>query len=273
MSTTTTARARRRARVLERPPFRCFHAQVTRTEPVTPRMRRITVTAEGLRAFPQLGPDQWFRLFLPQPGQQRPVLPVAEDWWKEICAMPEDVRPILRNYTVRAARPEVDEIDVDFVQHGDEGPATRWAAAARPGDWIGMLGQTAPYQPAPDTDWQLIIGDDTALPAIGRIVEALPAGVRAHVYVEVADEQARQDLRSSGDVQVTWLPRGLAAEPGGLMLDALRGAELPATRPYAWIAGESGMVTAARRHLVSERGVPKDAIEFIGYWRHGAAAY
>ncbi|MGH3453207.1 MAG: siderophore-interacting protein, partial [Nocardioidaceae bacterium] len=146
---------------------RCVHAQVVQTKQLTPDLKRVTIAADELRRFPWHGPDQWFRLFLPREGQLRPVLPTrADDWWPQIVAMPDEIRPWVRNYTVRYLRPELGELDIDFVLHGDVGPASSWALRAEAGDWVGLLDQTAPYDPPAGTRWQLLVGDETALPAI-----------------------------------------------------------------------------------------------------------
>src|SRR5690606_15876510 len=114
----------------------------------------------------------------------------------------------------------------------------------------------------------LFAGDETALPAIGTLVESLPEGVRAIAFLEVADAAEEQPLASPGDLTVRWLHRHQA--PAGhtdLLLQAVREADLPPGRVLAWLAGEAGMVRALRRHLVNDRGVPKRSIDFAGYWR------
>lgn len=104
---------------------RCVQAQVVQTKQLTPHLKRITIAADELRGFPWHGPDQWFRLFLPREGQLRPVLPTrADDWWPQIVAMPDEIRPWVRNYTVRRLRPELGELDIDFVLHDEGGPAS-----------------------------------------------------------------------------------------------------------------------------------------------------
>jgi NADPH-dependent ferric siderophore reductase len=251
---------------------RCVHAQVGQAKQLTPHLKRITIAADELRGFPWHGPDQWFRLFLPREGQARPVLPTsADDWWPQIVAMPEEIRPWVRNYTVRHLRPELGELDIDFVLHGDVGPASRWALRAGSGDWVGLLDQTAPYDPPAGTRWQLLVGDETAVPAISAIVERLPAGTDAQVFLEVPTVADRVGLSVPEGVRVTWLPRESDdVAIGSLALDAVRAATLGAPgEGYAWVAGESGLIRQVRRHLVSRRGLPKSAVYFCGYWRRG----
>jgi NADPH-dependent ferric siderophore reductase len=251
---------------------RCVHAQVVQIKLLTPHLKRITLAADVLREFPWHGPDQWFRLFLPRAGQQRPVLPTrADDWWPQIVAMPDEIRPLVRNYTVRYLRPELGEIDVDFVLHGDSGPASRWALRAAAGDWVGLLDQTAPYDPPAGTRWQLLVGDETALPAISAIVESRLPGTDVQVFLEIPTAADQLDLVVPDGVRVSWLPRvSDDVAIGSLVMDAVRDATLgDPSQGYAWVAGESGLIRQIRRHLVSRRGMAKSSVYFCGYWRRG----
>ncbi len=266
--TSAFAPSRERATYLHR----CVHARVVQTKLMTPNLKRITVASEELREFPWHGPDQWFRLFLPRDGQERPVLPTrADDWWPQIVAMPDEMRPWVRNYTVRYLRPELGEIDLDVVLHGTTGPASRWALRAAAGDWVGLLDQTAPYDPPAGARWQLVVGDETAVPAISSIVESLRPGTDVQAFIEVPTTADRLDLSVPEGIRVSWLPRD-GAEVGSLVVDVVRTASLGEVRVgYAWVAGESGLVRRVRRHLVDQRGMAKDDVYFCGYWRRGVS--
>lgn len=248
-----------------------IEAKVSGVRRLTPHMSRVTFSGPSLD---DLAPDQYVKVFFPQPGQPEPVLPepLAGDevlsWYRTYLAMPDDVRPPMRTYTVRALRPASQEIDIDFVLHGDEGPASAWASRASAGDRIALLGPHGLYEVPEGTTWQLLIGDETAIPAIGAIVEALPAGTRALVYVELADREDRQVFETRGAVELHWIVRD-DRPVGEALLEAVRKADLPGGTPYAWVSGEASMVKYVRRHLVRERGVDKRAITFTGYWRHG----
>ncbi|MBC6467831.1 siderophore-interacting protein [Actinomadura alba] len=247
-------------------------AQVTRTTRPTPQTVRVTLG--GLEGFGGAGLDHWVKLFFPLPGEHRPVYPTGDDWWRRWGADPDAVRAVFRTYTVRRHRPEAGEIDIDFVLHGDTAPGSRWAARAKPGDQVGVWGPGAMYDPSPAADWRLIAGDETALPAMAAIIETLPAGARARVFVEVADAAEEQRFATDGDVRVEWLHRdGVPAGRSALLVDRLRAADLPDGRPYAWIAGEAAMVKALRRHLVNDRGIDRADICFSGYWRLGKTEY
>lgn len=247
-------------------------AEVVRVREITPSMVRITVSGDGLRDFAVEGGDQWLRLFLPLPGQVEPLLPTSVDWWPEVCRMPETVRPIVRSYSVRAARPEAAELDIDVVRHGQSGPGTRWAARVTPGDRLGLLDQSTTYAPPAGTPWQLLLADESALPALGSIVEGLPGGTPAIAYAEVPTAQDAQALTSAADLTVHWLARRPGDAVGSGLLAGLQQATLPAGTPYVWLAGEQRMVRQARRHLVGERGYPRAAVCFMSYWRRGKRA-
>ncbi|MER5177067.1 siderophore-interacting protein [Streptomyces sp. NPDC002896] len=275
-------------------PFRFFALHVVRTRRLGPSMVRVTFTGPDAHVFASGGRDQSLSLFLPHPGQTEPVVPLeaGDNWWHAWRELPDDVRAVMRSYTVRAQRhtPDgVDEIDIDFALHGVEpgaataaGPASRWAAGARAGDRVLVLGPAIAdntavrFRPPADTDLVVMWADETALPAASAILEWLPPGTRARVWLEVEHAADRVELHTLADADITWLVRdernqgAEAAEGSPMALDALRSAQLPdATAPYAWIAGESGCVKALRRHLVRERGVDRRRVTFVGYWRRG----
>jgi len=243
-------------------------ARVSAVRRPTPSVVRVTLRGEDLRAAPALGADQYFRLLLPRPGQQRPRLPETEQWWPEIQAMADDERPFVRNYTVRSVRPELGELDVDLVAHGETGPASRWALRAAPGDEVGLIVQDTCYAPPASTTHVLLVADATAVPAAAGILAGLPAGVTATVRVEVPTRDDVPDLPRREGVDVVWRAEG---DEGSLLAD-VEALALPAAGVYAWVAGEASIATTVRRHLVRERGVPKDDVYFCGYWRAQDAA-
>lgn len=191
----------------------------------------------------------------------------------------------MRSYTVRAQRYHPVEVDVDFALHGTaptdppgtEGPAAAWAARARPGDRAVLLGPATAdnrcvnFRPPADTDWVLLAADETALPALGAILNWLPTGTLVRAFVEVPHQQDIHDLVGPAELHVTWRVGERRSATSGGLADAVREAELPGGVPYAWIAGESAMVRTLRRHLVRERGYARARVQFSGYWRRGAS--
>lgn len=251
--------------------------QVVGVQQVTPHMRRITFGGADLAGFTHIAPDQQCKLFFAKAGgyPEMPAPPADGDtmrWYQSFLAIPEDVRPWMRTYSIRRHVAERQEIEIDFVLHGDDGgdgPASSWAATASVGDELGMVGPAQSHfrTPVPGA-WKLFVGDETALPALAASLEALEPGERATAVIEVIDAAEEQDLPSRGEVTVRWVHRGgpAAGRPEPL-LEALRVVEIPDGPVFAWVAGESSLVRAVRRHLVWERGLTKKTVAFCGYWR------
>jgi NADPH-dependent ferric siderophore reductase len=225
-------------------------------------MARITVGGPGIADYSGAGTDENVMVYLYEPGAELPEPLTLES---ARVAM-SHTRPYMRSYTIRRHDPEADEIDFDFVLHGDHGPASRWAVNAKPGDELIFVGPSPAYRPDPDADWHLLIGDETALPAIDAIMRELPgATIRAFVEVENAEEE--QDLAN-----VTWVHRdGQAAGCNELLVKALAEAEFPAGVPAVWAAGERQVMQAVRDHLVAQKGIDRARVRPATYWRLGHA--
>ncbi|PDP87225.1 NADPH-dependent ferric siderophore reductase [Glycomyces fuscus] len=256
-----------------------IRARVARTERTSTHFLTVTLTGEELDGFEFLGLDQCTRILFARPGQDRLHLPVADDaddgngWVAAFRAMPDDVRPHVRNYTIRRFDAEALELDIEFVAHGDEGPASAWALAARPGDELGLYPEGIYYLPPEEADWQLLVGDESAVPALLSILEQAPSDLRGQAFLEVPSPDDVRPVTAPAGVDVHWLPRtDPHAVPGRLALETARATARPQGRPYCFVAGENTLPTELRRTLVSHH-VPKEDIAFIGYWRHGVEAY
>lgn len=216
------------------PDYRMYFVEVARSQRLGPTFVRVTFTGECLRAFGAGGVDQRIKLLLPQPGRMVAGIPSGPGWYPAWQAMPPQIRPTMRTYTVRAHRPEVAELDIDFVLHGTDGhggAASAWAAKVRPGDTAALVGPDRPgsgrmwgcaWSP-PDTARQLIIaGDETAVPAVASIIESLSPQARGVVCVEVPAAGDRQDWDVPDRVEVRWLVRrdGTVSAPHGSLLEA-----------------------------------------------------
>jgi NADPH-dependent ferric siderophore reductase len=290
------------------PAYRPFAVRVARTRQVSPSFRRITFTGPDLDEFASNGADQRIKVLLPRPDSGLADCPMGADWYADWRALPAQRRNPMRTYTVRAARPLEREVDIDFVLHGPTGPASAWAERAESGDEVVLVGPNARFAgPTGGVEWRppagaralLLAGDETAVPAISAIAEALPYGTAARVLLEVPTDDDVLDLDVPADVRLTWLPRrcGATARPLGTLLTAAVCAaaeemggsaavldgedldpdglvwEVPAepagAGAYAWLAGEAGVVTGLRRHLLREAGFDRRAVAFMGYWRRG----
>ena len=180
--------------------------------------------------------------------------------------LPREQWPRIRTYTVR--RWEAGELWIDVVIHGDEGIAGPWAASVRPGDEVRFMGPGGGYTPSPDADWHLLVGDESALPAIAASLEKLPEGARAHAFIEVSGPEEEQKLESAGDATITWLHRG-TAPVGASLVRAVTDLEFPPGRIHAFVHGEATFVKELRRLLFVDRGIPRDQVSISGYWRTG----
>ncbi|WBQ05903.1 siderophore-interacting protein [Kribbella sp. CA-293567] len=271
--------------ILERPiDFDSVFGTVAAIDDVSPHLRRVTFTGPRLGDAVTAGPDQRIKILLPPPNGSELRLPVGKDWYAGWCAQPVEERSVMRTYTVRALRPAVAELDIEFVLHGVNGPASAWVSEAALGDQIGLIlpfavdtGSTkgllnsgVDYVPPATSLHRVLIADETALPALAGILEQLPADVRATVFVEVPDIRDIRSLPSLGRVDITWLPHAGAPEGTPKSLpEALEAASLARDVDFAWVAGESAMIKQIRRHLVNQVGLPKSAVSFQGYWKRG----
>ena len=241
--------------------------EVLRADTLTPHMRRIVFGGESLRGFLSAAPDDHVKLFFPNARGEIVRPEVGPDG--PVYADGVDYSP-MRDYTPRRYDDRANELTVDFVLHGD-GPAATWAAQATPGQAIGAGGPRGSMVIADDFDTYAMLGDETALPAIGRWLEELPAGKRAQVVVEIPDAADRQALASPADLSLTWLSRdGGDAATSTRLEDALRAWPPQAGETFYWIAAESARARRLREMLAA-RGVAKDCLKATGYWKATAA--
>ncbi|MDE1148172.1 MAG: siderophore-interacting protein [Azospirillaceae bacterium] len=222
---------------------------VTGVEHITPGMLRIRLAGADLAGFTSLAPDDHVKILIPgaDGGLER------------------------RDYTPRQYDAAKGELAIDFALH-EAGPATAWALGARPGDGLTVAGPRGSQVVPADFDWWLLIGDETALPAIGRRVEELPAGVPVTSLVAVADAAEEQRFATRADHRALWVHRPLArADDPAPLLSALQELTLPPGEGFVWIAAEAGVARALRRQVVEAMGHPPAWLRAAGYWVHGRA--
>jgi NADPH-dependent ferric siderophore reductase len=250
-----------------RHPLKFRLLRVARVEPLSPALVRVTLTGD-LSDFVSASFDDHVKVFFPPAGEEKPVLP---SFGPDGIAFPEGVeRPAARDYTPRRFDAQANELDIEFALH-EAGPATAWAAQARPGQYLGVGGPRGSMVIPTGFDWHLLVGDETALPAIQRRLTELPAGARVAVVVEVANRADRIALPTEADLYAVWCYReeSEAAHP---LVDAVSEVWLPPGEGYVWAAGEASAIRAVRAHLCNERGVDKKRIRASAYWRRGAQA-
>lgn len=315
------------------PAYRPYAARVQRLLRMSPHLVRVTFTGDDFDVFGTAGLDQRIKLVLPHPdgslcdiGADDPQTVLDGTWYTRWRELPEGERNPFRTYTVRAVRPERRELDVDMVLHDPtpgtvDGPAAAWLRRARVGDAVVVVGPDARTpDPTVGLDWRpggarhlLLVGDETAAPAICSIVESLGREVTAQAFIEVDGGDDIMNVVARGRSRVAWLARDAGCEtaqgfqavaPRGELLtravstwlarhmSQLSGVVLPTPQVledvdvdtellwdspldpgtgdfYAWIAGEAAVVKGLRRLLVSEVGVARTNVAFMGYWRQG----
>ncbi|MGY1434501.1 siderophore-interacting protein [Streptomyces reniochalinae] len=243
------------------------HARVARTEQLTPHMVRVVLSGDGLTGFPAgEHTDHYVKLLFPAPGVDYPQ---PFDIERIRAELPRDQWPAMRTYTVRAWDPATGELTIDFVVHGDEGLAGPWARSAGVGDEVYFLGPGGAYSPSPDADWHLLVGDESALPAIAASLARVPEGAPVRAFIEVAGAEEEQPLAAPPGAEIVWLHRG-AAPVGERLVTAVRELDFPEGRVLAFVHGEAGFVKELRGHLRLERGIAREQLSISGYWRLGA---
>lgn len=241
-----------------------MYAQVQRVEQLSPTMVRVVLGGGELDSF-EASPatDAYINArFLPKDS---PIaVPFSDDDLEGVAA---ELRPKPRRFTVRRWDETAKELTIDFVAHGDTGYAGSWAQRTEPGDRLQFSGPGGSYRPSADVDWHLMVGDESALPAIGASLEVLPAGRRADVIAVVDNADCEIPMPSDGDVHITWLHRDGAADIEALLPDAVASHSFPEGSFDVFVHGEAAETRAVRKHLLAERGVTKDTASISPYWR------
>lgn len=287
-------------------PYKIFDAVLKRKQTLSPHMMRVTLAGPMVTDMATWAPDQRVKLFFPAEDGSPARLAHDDGWYARYRAMPLAQRPAMRTYTIRHLRAEQGEVDIDFVLHGETGPASRWAIRAVPGASIQITAPDRHFsaQDAGGFEWKppqtlkqlLLVADGTALPAALGILDELAALAEPPVTQAFFEIDSQDDALPVPDwpgLSVEWLIRD-HADAGSLMVEAVRRANLPFYASvalelapinvdedilwetaesasdgfYGWIAGETVAVMSLRKYLIKERGIPREALNLMGYWRY-----
>jgi NADPH-dependent ferric siderophore reductase len=249
---------------VRRQPPKFRRVEVRRVERLTPRLARVTLAGPELEGLTVEHPAASVRLLLPSPGTRELVMPT---WTGNEFLLPDGRRPTIRTFTPWRVDAAALELDLGIVVHGS-GAASQWAEAANAGDLGAISGPGRGYAVDPHAPAYLVAGDETAIPAITQLLEALPADTRVQVHVEVGHPDARLPLPEHPSATVAWIDLPSRAVPGELLVEAVSGADLaPDTK--VWVAGEAASVWRVRKHLFDERGLRRNQAAVRGYWKHG----
>ncbi|MGV2984890.1 siderophore-interacting protein [Microbacterium sp. AGC85] len=258
---TTTERPQRRPRpqiVLE----------VIESVRLSPHLVRIIAGGPGISAVVDNGFTDAYTKMVFAPAEAGLTPPYDMEELRE--RLPVELLPSVRTYSIRRFDLDAGRIWIDFVTHGDEGVAGPWAANAKPGDPVVLGGIGGGYAPDPAADWHLLVGDESAIPAISAAMEAMPADAVGTVLLEVQDESEHVELSVRDGIEVRWLHRG-DREAGTTteLMDAVRGLEWRSGRVQIFAHGERGAMKLLRPYFTDERGVDRAQLSLSAYWAYG----
>ncbi|MGE8320079.1 MAG: siderophore-interacting protein [Comamonas sp.] len=257
------ARATRR----ERHAIAVRRVQVARVQRLTPHMLRVTVQGDELQGFVSSGFDDHVKLLFPDADGRLDLPPLTEQGLP-----PGPLRDAMRDYTPHSFDAAARTLQLDFAVH-EAGPATAWALQAAEGHQLGIAGPRGSMVVPTAFDGYLLVGDDTALPAISRRLRELPAGSQAIAVVEVDSAADELPLQSAAQLQVHWVHRnsGPSGQASGL-LQVLERIAAPAGDYHVWIAAESAVAKALRAAAITQHGAHPAWTKAAAYWRRGSAA-
>jgi len=227
---------------------------------LTPNMIRVTFAGPELEGFPTGREGGNCKLLIPEMGETRAAFEAR------LQAGPAPVR---RTYTVRSFRAVDMELDIDFVAHGDNGPASRWAGHAKPGDFLGFLGPSTPKVTDFRADWYLVAADPSAIPVAAATLEAMPRSAKGVAIFEVTSIKDRQAIDAPAGIEMHWLVNPAPSVPSAQQEAFVRQMDWPSGRVQTCIAGESGVIRSLRDFIHNEKQVPREDTYISGYWKIG----
>lgn len=243
-----------------------MHGTVSSITWPTPNYARLVLGGEGLDGFaPPEGTDSYVNVAIPPEGAEY-TAPFDLDSLKDL---PREQRPYRRRYTVRAWDPEARELTLEIVVHGDSGAGSRWVNGARVGDALVFTGPAGNYRPDPDADWYLLVGDESALPAIAASLEAISTDKKVVVRLVCDGAEHQLPLVSPGDLDLAWVHRDYRASNDEILAAAVRDLDFPTGHVDAFVHGEAAETRAVRMHLIADRGVGAEQLSCSPYWRRG----
>jgi NADPH-dependent ferric siderophore reductase len=247
------------------------NAEVVAIKDITTSLRRFTFRDEKFKEAYGFEQGIHMKVLIPAAGQSKAVLPqtvAGKPYWPD-----PETQPVRRTYTIRRLDPEKAELDIEFVLHGDNGPASAWASKAEVNDYLGI--GMRPGKALRPADWYLFMGDETAIPAIAAMLEILPEHAKGTAFLEVGSVTDTFEIRTPSAVQIRWLSReGEKAEGSDLLLNAIRDTEFPdpdQESAYVWMAGEAKAVKSIKDYARDELGLKQDELHAVVYWRAGTA--
>lgn len=231
---------------------------------MSPYMARVTVAGPELSGFELREPAASIRLLVPSSGTSHLVIP---EWNGNEFLLPGGERPVIRTFTPRRFDPDTLQLDIDIVIHAG-GATSAWVAEARPGNPAAVTNPGRGYRIDHDAPAYFLAGDETAIPAIGQLLEQLPETASVQVVIEIAHPEGQFELPNHPQAEVEWTVKETGSSPGTALINAIRAAAIE-RRSRIWVAGEAGSLVAVRKNLFEERGLERSRVTVRGYWKHG----
>lgn len=241
-----------------------MYAEVHHTERLSPDLLRVVLTGGTLDQFEGAAATDAYINARFAPAGSPVTVPFTQE---DLAELPDELRPRPRRFTIRDWDPEQQLLSIDFVAHGDAGYAGSWAQRAEPGDRLQFDGPGGSYQPSPDVDWHLFVGDESAIGAIGASLQSLGADDRALVFAVVENRGYEIDLSTEACVDVRWLYRSEGADSELWVAEAVAETAFPDGSFDVFVHGEAGEVRGVRRHLAADRNVDISNASISPYWR------
>ncbi|MEM7428194.1 MAG: siderophore-interacting protein [Pseudomonadota bacterium] len=245
-------------KVTGRPPPRLL--TVKEAWRLTPNMIRATFAGPGLEGFPEGREGGNCKIMLPEPDESREVF---------AARLSDGPPPVRRTYTVRKYDAAKGEMSIDFVAHGDDGPASRWAIHARPGSFLGFAGPSGPKVEHFEADWYLVAADPSAIPVAAATLEAMPRDAKGVAIFEITSAEDRQEIDMPEGIEAHWLVHPDPHQASMRQEEAIRALDWPEGRIQTCIAGESGVIRSLRAFLHQEKQLPRSDTYISGYWKIG----
>lgn len=227
---------------------------------LTPNMIRVTFAGPELEGFPEGREGGNCKLLIPEPGETRDAF---------AGRLSDGPPPIRRTYTVRSYRADAQELDIDFVAHGDNGPASRWASHAREGSFLGFQGPSTAKVTEFNAEWYLVAADPSAIPVAAATLEAMPRDAKGVAVFEVTAAEDAQDIDAPDGIEMHWLVHPHPETPSTQQEAFIRALPWPEGRVQTCIAGESNVIRALRAFLHQEKQLPRADTYISGYWKIG----
>jgi len=230
---------------------------------IAPRLISVVVTGDDLDGFADAAPTAHLKVFLPAAGQDAPNLP---EFAAPGAQADEGPAPTLRTYTPRRYDPATKTLEIQFLLHG-EGPAAAWAERVKPGDKLAVAGPGGRFSLEPAVDHWWLAADESAIPAVATLLEALPETATVEVHLEVDGPDDEIDFTAPGKTTISWHHRSPGAF-GADLAAAARAATIP-DGARIWVACEASAMRGIRRYFIAERDIPAASLVTRGYWRLG----